>query len=358
MIAEGIVQEIEPATPSRNPGRKTHPIDIVPDAKLFAGIEMRGSRRTACVTNYRGTLLCSAEDDTYCREYEPSLRLSCELFQRMLEEHQLSLDRLSGIAFCVPGLVDRTNGILKIHPGYNWVKKNVCADAAALIGYTGPISLENNACARSTSAQMFHRDMLNHVGTFAYLFIASGIACPFILNESTAFGSVVGTGEVGHMVMDFNGPLCVCGNHGCLETFSSDHAIVSACADAMRQGRAACLHDLSVNAPALTMEAILEAQSCDDADVQAIIEKALFVLGIAIANITNFSSPELMLIEGKLFSNPRNQKFLVNTVKQNLYSSINSNTEFAFMNADNLSGAKGAAAVAISRDLESYCDKR
>lgn len=360
MIAEGIVRETEPLSAVSVPslGRKTHPVDIVPNSKLFAGVEMRGTRRAACVTDFRGAILYSAQDDTPCGDYDQSIRLSCSMFQQMMKDHQLSLEQLSGVAFCVPGLVDSASGILKTHPGYNWVKKNIRADVAELTGYTGPISVENNVCARSTSAQMFHRDILNHVGTFAYLFIAAGIACPFILNESNVFGSVVGAGEIGHMVMDSNGPLCVCGNHGCLEAFSSDHAIISACADALRQGQAAALRGICPEAAALTMENILEAQVLGDADVEAIVEKALFILGIAIANITNFSSPQLMLIEGKLFGNPQNRERLLETITKNLYSPTNSNTQFVFMDADSLSGARGAAAVAISRDLESYSDKR
>lgn len=356
MIAEGIVQEVEPTISTKNLGRKTHPVDVVPQAKLFAGVEMRGTRRAACLTDYRGNILYSAQDEIPCGDYEKSIRLACSLFCQMLEQHHIPFEKLSGAAFCVPGLVDSANGILKTHPGYNWVEKNICADVTALTGYTGPIALENNSCARSIGAQMFQRKLLNHVETFSYLFIASGIACPFILNTSNVFGSVVGAGEIGHMVMEADGPLCVCGNRGCLEAFSSDHAILSACAQALGQGHAPILRDICPDSAALTMKIVLEAQSSGDADVQAIIERALYILGIAIANITNFSSPQMMLIEGKLFYHTKNQQFLLETVNKNLYSPINIHPKFVFVEADDLSGARGAAAVAISRDLESYSD--
>lgn len=354
MIAQGIVQEIDSPVSASALGRKAHPVDIVSDAKRFAGVELRGCRRTACITDYRGTVLYSAEDEVACEDYDEGIRMACALLCLLLETCGLTFDQLSGIAFCVPGLVDSTKGILKMHPGYNWVDKAICQDAAALTGYTGPISVENNACARSTSAQMFRRDLLNQTETFAYLFIAAGIACPFVLNTSSFFGSLVGAGEVGHMVVDPNGPLCACGNRGCLEAFSSDHAVISACVHALEQGKARILGEICSGGAEPVMEQILAAQSRGDADVQAVIEKAIFMLGVAVANITNFSSPQMMLIEGKLFRNIQNQDYLLNIVTQNLYSSTHSSTKFTFVEADNLSGARGAAAAAISRDLESY----
>lgn len=354
MIAQGIVREVGVPVPAPAIGRKAHQIDIVSEVKRFAGVELRGSLRAACITDYRGNVLYSGQDETVCEDYERGIRLACALLCRLLDKCGLTFEQLSGVAFCVPGLVDNAGGILKMHPGYNWVNRNIAGDVSALTGYKGPVSVENNACARSTSAQMFRRDLLNQVENFAYLFIAAGIACPFVLNTSNFFGSMVGAGEVGHMVMDPNGPVCVCGNRGCLESFSSDHAVVDACTRALRRKRAPVLAEFCPDGAAPTMEQILAAQEAGDAAVSEIIRSALFMLGIAIANITNFSGPQMMLIEGKLFGNMRNQVYLRDIIARNLYSSAHSSTKFTFVRADNLSGALGAAAVAISRDLESY----
>lgn len=354
MIAQGLVREIDEPVSTAAIGRKAHKIDIVSDAKRFAGVELRGSLRAACITDYRGNVLYSGLDETVCEDYDRGIQMSCALLCRLLDECGLTLEQLSGVALCVPGLVDSAHGILKIHPGYNWANKDIARDVLALTGYRGPISVENNACARSTSAQMFQRELLNPVENFAYLFIAAGIACPFVLNTANFFGSMVGAGEVGHMVMDPNGPVCVCGNHGCLEAFSSDHAVIDACTRALRRKQAVVLEQLCADGARPTMEQILAAQSAGDAAVLEIIRNALFMLGIAIANITNFSGPKMMLIEGKLFRNVQNQVYLRDIIKQNLYSSIHSMTKFTFVEANDLSGALGAAAVAISRDLESY----
>lgn len=352
LIAQGLVREIDEPVSTASIGRKAHQIDVVSDAKCFAGVELRGSLRAACITDYRGNILYSGLDETICEDYDRGIQMACGLLCQLMDKCGLTFEKISGVAFCVPGLVDSASGILKMHPGYNWVNKDIAGDVSSLTGYRGPVSVENNACARSTSAQMFQRDLLNPVDTFAYLFIAAGIACPFVLNTANFFGSMVGAGEVGHMVMDPNGPVCVCGNHGCLEAFSSDHAVIDACTRALRRKQTAILERLCTDGGAPTMEQILAAQSAGDAAVSEIIRSALFMLGIAIANITNFSGPQMMLIEGKLFRNIQNQTYLRDIITQNLYSSIHSVTEFTFVEANDFSGALGAAAVAISRDLE------
>lgn len=169
-------------------------------------------------------------------------------------------------------------------------------------------------------------------------------------------GSIVGAGEIGHMVMNPSGPLCVCGNHGCLEAYSGDHVIISACRELITSGTSSFLKKLCPSGSGLTMEMILEAQKQGDTKVREIIQGAIFMLGLAIANIINFSGPQKMLIEGKLFQNPQNRTDLLDIVSQNLYNKIHTDTEFHFMDASSLSGAIGAAAVAISSDLESFTE--
>lgn len=355
MIAAGIVHEVDGAV-SGYLGRKAHLIDINADARYFLGVEMRGIRRAVCITDYRGSVLYQLEDETPYEDYNQNIQAACGMILETVEKGGLKLDQIARIGFCTPGLVDRESGYLGIHPGYNWANKNLRGDIAALTGYRGPIEVENNSCARATAAQMFQRDLLNNVPTFAYLFVASGIACPFVLNTSISMGSIVGAGEIGHMVMNPSGPLCVCGNHGCLEAYSGDHVIISACRELITSGTSSFLKKLCPSGSGLTMEMILEAQNQGDTKVREIIQGAIFMLGLAIANIINFSGPQKMLIEGKLFQNPQNRTDLLDIVSQNLYNKIHTDTEFHFMDASSLSGAIGAAAVAISSDLESFTE--
>ena len=229
-------------------------------------------------------------------------------------------------------------------------------DVGRRLGFDRPISVENNACARAYGASLFQRELLNNVPTFAYLIIHAGIACPLILNSANSFGSIVGAGEVGHMVMEPNGPQCTCGNHGCLEAISSDRAIISRCMDVLARGGAPVLRSLCRKGNEPSMAQILEAQQAGDADVYPIVERAVYTLGLAIANIDNFTCPHTMLIEGELFRSQDNRRMLLDVAHRNICKVTRSDTDFVFVEPDKLSGARGAAAVAIFHNIQAAAE--
>jgi len=357
LISKGLICEIDnPDETSKSIGRKASLIDIVTDAKFFLGIEMRGSLRRLCLLNYRGRVLGSVKDDTAFTDYDEDIAFTCQLAKKLIDETGLPKEKIYGIGICLPGLVDTEEGILKMHPGYKWRSKNVKSDLARLMEYSGAISVENNACARAFGAQLFHQDLVNNAPSFAYLYISTGIACPLMINGTNFYGSIAGLGETGHMVMDVNGPLCVCGNRGCLEAFSSERAIIDSCIKEIENGGADILQGMCADPSAPTIDEILAAQKAGDVNVCKIIESAIFYLGVAIANIENFIWPHTMLIEGNLLRENSNRTKLLKVIYKNLYSTTIEDVRFEFMETDDFSGAKGAAAVAIRRELETYIE--
>lgn len=353
MIAQGIVQEAGLTAPRGSSGRRARPVDIVPESRHFIGVEMQGSRWAVCLLDFRGKALFAENGDSPHQGYDENMQSVCRVIRRAVSARALTLDQIAGIGICTPGLVNRVEGILEMRAGLNWTDKNIRRDIAALTGYTGPISVENNACARAYGVQVFQRELLTEANSFAYLFISDGIACPLVPVTDDFVGSVVGMGELGHTVMDSKGPLCRCGNRGCLEAYSSDWAVMSRCAEALKKGKATVLREICGEQPP-TMDEILRAQAAGDSDVQQIVREAIYMLGLAAANINKFAGPSLMKIDGKLFQNGSNRTMLAEAVRNNLCGFIRSSTELVFVEPDRLSGAKGAAALSIFRDLEAY----
>ena len=356
MMARGIVRETgSERSITHFAGRKAHLVDIVPESRHFAGVEIQGMRRTVCLLDYRGKVLYQKEHTGEEREYGKNIALTCGMVDRALSACGLRPEDIAGIGVCLPGLVDTQQGVLEVRPSYSWTHKNIRADMASRMNYPGPIYVENNACARAYGAQLFRREDLGDAQTFAYLFLNQGIACPLVLNTAIDFGSVVGAGEVGHMVMVPNGEPCSCGNRGCLEAYASDTAVLRSCAQAIERGEAPILRRLRGEGP-LSMEQVLAAQEAGEEAVAQIVGQAVHILGVAVANINNFACPSLMLIEGRLFSRPENWEHLLEVVRLNLCGAIRRGTRFLFVEPDPFSGAAGAAAMAICKDLETYIE--
>ena len=99
------------------------------------------------------------------------------------------------------------------------------------------------------------------------------------------------------------------------------------------------------------MELILKAQEADESSVSNVIHRALYYIGLAIANIYNFIRPDVLMVEGQLFTNTNNRQTMLDIVNDNLYSTIK-DAGFVFVDPDDRSGALGAAATAIQDYLE------
>ena len=355
MIADGIVMETGCAGElSGGLGRKARLVDIVPEARHFIGVEVQGYRRVLCVLDFRGRTVYADLDTAPCDDYEENIKLAGSMIWKALAETGLSLEQIDGIGLCVPGLVDSAAGVLDARPSHSWFQKSIQGDMAALLGYSGPINVENNACARAYGAQLFQWDQLSDASSFAYLFVSRGIACPLVLNDAEIFSSVVGAGEVGHMIMEPNGLPCSCGNRGCLEAYASDRAVIARCAEALSRGQAPVLREICPDAARLGMAEIVAAQSAGDPKVCAVVRRALDYLGVAMANINNFACPQVMMVDGALFRLECNRNYLLEVNHRNLCNVIHTNTEYIFVDPDDFSGARGAAARAICKNMESH----
>lgn len=354
MLANGILMETDAAeVPSGVLGRRTHLVDLIPEANYFVGMEVRGKMRRLCVTDYRGKSYYQAINDTPLSDYEKAIRDTASMITAFFESQIVPAGKVAGLCIGVPGLVDMENGILDVHPGYGWNNKNVADDIRRLTGYEGAITLSNNVYACAVGTQLFQRRQLNNVPSFAYMRISTGIACPLIANNVNIVLPEVGMGEVGHIIMNTDGPKCRCGHNGCLEAYSSDSAVIARCQERIGQGKAPILAKLCGGCPP-SIDQIASAQALGEGGIQDIIDEAIFYLGLAAANVNNICRPHTMFIDGILFSNPNNQRVILDVIDKNIYHVTLKTLHIEFPEPDIYRGARGAAAVAIQKALEHY----
>ena len=108
-------------------------------------------------------------------------------------------------------------------------------------------------------------------------------------------------GEVGHMTLDVDGPICHCGNRGCWEAFSSESAVIRRVREAIADGKATRLiESADGHADALTiLEVVQAAQANDAVAIDALKETGKYV-GIGLMNLINAFSPEVIVLGGSL----------------------------------------------------------
>ncbi len=130
----------------------------------------------------------------------------------------------------------------------------------------------------------------------AFIKVGSGIGAGLIINQQIYGGTTGSAGEIGHLTVDENGPLCTCGNHGCLEAFAGGHAIASQAKKLVTSGKRTLLSEKSIDS--LSAHDVAEAARRGDLPAQEIVKRSGTYIGIAIAGLINLFNPSTVIIGG------------------------------------------------------------
>jgi len=211
--------------------------------------------------------------------------------------HRSAFDAV-GVSFGGP--VDAKQGIVvQSHHVPGWDHLPLSAELAAALGR--PVFLENDANAVALGEYRYGAGR----GTQAmvYLTISTGIGGGIIVDGQLWRGSHGVAGEVGHMVVRPHGPLCTCGNRGCLESLASGPSIarrareaLAACGDGSRT--ASTLLAIAGNEAAITAEHVFRAASTGDALAAQVVASAAEDLGLAIAMVASIVDPDRVILGG------------------------------------------------------------
>jgi len=162
-----------------------------------------------------------------------------------------------------------------------------------------PVILDNNDRALAQGEKWF--GVAQKMQNFICLKVGAGIGSGIFTNGILYRGVSMSAGEIGHIVVDEDGPLCVCGNYGCLDSLATIPALIKRTVKLIRQGAESRIYSMvDGRLDAINEDIILEAAKKDDAIALQVLRDTGRYLGIAIANIINVLNPEAVIIEGKI----------------------------------------------------------
>jgi glucokinase len=127
----------------------------------------------------------------------------------------------------VPGRVDPERGVVSLAVNLGWHNLPLRERLEAILGV--PVAIENDV--RAAAAGILDRAALGDVADFIYLSVGTGISAGVVIDGQVHRGTRGLAGEIGHVVVDADGPVCPCGLRGCLETIASGPAVARAAGD-------------------------------------------------------------------------------------------------------------------------------
>ena len=349
MISSGLLREtVAPTEEAKSAGRPRMMLEFVPEAYYICGVDVGVYRTSYILTDIRGNIVAIRDTNQPLDEYQVTLERLAQDIPDFLSEAGIPREKMLGVGICLPGMIDGSAD--KIYDIFyeGWTEHNLCAELGQRLGLK--VEVENNVRARAISAELF--DRMVKAEPFAYFFVSFGVACQMIIDGKVLYGQSAAAGEIGHTVVQRNGPVCpTCGNRGCLEALTGERAILHQCRNIMASDTATVLKELCRDPQVLTMEQVLMAQEMGDQAVGHIIEDAIEYLGIALANTINLISPRAVVLEGRILSTPKNQERMLRTVEQYMFHIHSGMIDFTFLPYDPDRGARAAAAVVVKEFL-------
>jgi glucokinase len=212
-----------------------------------------------------------------------------------VDECDLKIDQIKAIGIGAPGAVDTETGKVIFAPNLEWrdvpLKKNLEKE----IGI--PVFVENDG--HICTIGVHHAELKGKPRDVVGIFIGTGIGGGLILDGQLHGGFNKTAGELGHMVIDVDGPKCACGNNGCFEALASRTAIFRQIHAAIKDGQKSILTDmLGANLADLRSGDLRKAIRRGDKLVDKIVAEAAEYIGIAVGNLINLLNPEVVVLGG------------------------------------------------------------
>jgi predicted NBD/HSP70 family sugar kinase/biotin operon repressor len=281
-----VVEHDEAAGPRAHSGRPPILLSFDSSAGVAVGINFDHRSLRVAVADLSSRVLaegaCELDID---HEAQEGLDAAAALVEAGLEEAGVDRGRVIGAGVGLPAPIDRATGVVgssAILPG--WVGVTAVDELRRRLGVPVLVDNDANLGALAEAAYGAGRGAQDLV----YVMLSSGIGAGLILHGRLYRGSVGLAGELGHVPLDPDGPVCRCGNRGCLETAAAGPALV----ELLRRS----------HGEDLTVREMLRLARAGDRGCGRVLADAGRAVGSAVAVLCNVLNPSLLVVGGELAS--------------------------------------------------------
>jgi predicted NBD/HSP70 family sugar kinase len=271
------------ATPGPQGGRPGVLVSLDGSAGAIVGVDFGHDHVRAAIADLSYEVLAERfserEVDT---EAGNALDTAASMVDELLDEAGVDRGRVVAAGVGLPAPIDRELGLVRSQPILaSWLGLDPAAELEERLGLA--VHLDNDANVGALGEYTLGAARGSSV--MAYLRLSAGIGAGLVINGRLFRGARGIAGEIGHVLVDPEGPICRCGNRGCLETFVAGPAIC----DLLRRSHGA-----------ITVPDLLALAADGDVGCQRAIGDAGRVLGRAVADLCNYFNPDLIVIGGEL----------------------------------------------------------
>jgi len=268
---------------------------------MLAGVDLGGTKIAVVIMEQEnGRVLARSQAPTDSHEGPDAvLQRMATLVHAACNSAHIAVAELAAVGLGVPGVYDLATGHTHFLPNLAGAWRDVPAGPTLRQALGRPVWLINDARAFVLAETLLGagRDAHTVVGFTLGTGVGGGIAI-----GGRLFWGIDGTaGEIGHLTMDPDGPLCTCGNRGCLETYASGVSITSQAVQRLADAPDSLLLKLAGGAAECVTPALVgQAAAAGDAVAQSILAHVTKYLGAGVANMVTTLSPDCVILGGSV----------------------------------------------------------
>ena len=263
--------------------------------KFRIGVDVGGTNIKIALVDTQGNISYSNSLPTRAEMgYEYTIANMKQAIADLMKETKTTKDNIEGIGFGFPGQIDYKNGIVRLAPNIpGWVNVPISEVMEKEFGI--PTRVDNDVRCATLGELNFGAG--KGCDNLVCITVGTGIGSGLVINGKLVRGASNAAGELGHIKLQMNGgPLCGCGDFGCLEAFASGPSIVAMAEEYIKGGKSTKYRELAN--PDITPYIVSEAAKQGDAVAQRIFAIVGEYIGIGLASVVNLLNPEKIIIGG------------------------------------------------------------
>lgn len=263
--------------------------------KYSIGVDVGGTNIKIALVDKTGSIVYSDTVPTRAEMgYEYTINNMKKAISDLMTQTKVAKEDISGIGFGFPGQIDCDNGVVLLAPNIpGWV--NVPIAKIIEKEFSIPVKVDNDV--RCAALAELNYGAGKGAMNLVCITVGTGIGSGLIINGKIVRGAKNVAGEIGHIKLQMHdGPMCGCGDTGCLEAFASGPAIVAMAQEYISGGKSTKYRELAN--PDITPYIVAEAAKQGDVVAKRIFETIGEYIGIGLVSVINLLNPEKIVIGG------------------------------------------------------------
>lgn len=323
-------------------GRRPILLAINPQGGYVVGIKLMEKHMVSAITDLEATVIAKHSEEHNAHSPDAAIKVLVDLVNALVDKIHISRHQILGVGMGLAGIVNARDGILRHSPYFGW--RDVPFVDLLQSRLRLPIYIDNDVNTLTLNEQLFGSGQ--GIENFLTVTMGRGIGLGIVANGQLYRGGCGGGGEFGHTAVDPQGPVCGCGKRGCLETYTSDPALLQFAAQAAARGE--LTDDIE------TIDDLIACAENGNAVAQAIFAQGGETLGRGIANLINIFNPQKVIISGEGI---RIGKFLFDpmnaAIAQNIMPGLAEDTTIHIDEWEDDAWARGAASLVLQELFKS-----